>query len=186
MDPQLQTSLIKLAVPTLASVVVLFATWRRGISWKSDLGLRVPHFARAACWLGFWVVWIWISEQIIRALGLEQAKLWPEYPLHIFVIRIAAIGLAGPILEELVTRGLALHLLRKTSVGTIGAILITAVVWSCFHFRYEAGGLILIAVDGVIFALSRIHTGSLWVPIAMHILGNNVSIFQSITGYGIN
>jgi membrane protease YdiL (CAAX protease family) len=49
------------------------------------------------------------------------------------------------------------------------------------HYAYGPGTLALIAVDGVVLGLARHRSGSLWVPAAMHALGNLISIGQSLT-----
>jgi len=48
------------------------------------------------------------------------------------------------------------------------------------HYNYGLGMLILITVDGIILGFARYKSGSLWIPITMHALGNLISIGQSL------
>ena len=181
MDPILQSTLIKTAMPSLAIIVILTVTKRRGISWGEDLGLRAPTFQSTIGWLVTWIAWIVASEIIIRTFALDQATVWPDYPLMIVVLRVVAIGLLGPFAEELVMRGMLLHVLRRTRIGAIGSIGQIAVLWAGLHYSYGAGTLALVAIDGVMFGLARYQSGSLYLPMAMHALGNSVSIYQSLS-----
>lgn len=171
---------MKLALPAVAVLVALFVSRMRGISWHDDLGLRRPKTRDLAGWLGLWLVWMLAGEVLIRVLGLPQARPWPAYPPSILALRIAAIGLVGPFCEELVMRGVLLDRLRRTALGPRGAILVTAVLWAGMHYAYGSATLALIAADGIILGCARHRTGSLWVPVAMHALGNIISIGQSL------
>jgi membrane protease YdiL (CAAX protease family) len=182
MNELLQSTLLKIAAPVFAIVVVLGISRLRGISWRDDLGLRKPKLSTALGWLGLWIVWMAAGEVVIRFFGMEQPEAWPEYPPLIVALRIAAIGILGPIAEEIVMRGALLHRLRKTRVGALGAIMIVAVVWAALHYRYEPGLVALIAADGIVLGLARVYGRSLWLPILMHVLANLLSIYQSLSG----
>lgn len=180
MDELFRSTLIKLALPAMASALLLFATRRRGISWSDDLGLRAPRPAPFALWFGIWIVWILVSEVLIRNFKLEQAQPWPAYPPIIVVMRTLAIGFVGPFTEELLMRGVFLDRLRRTRLGPLGAIVVVALLWSSLHYRYGFATVGLIVVDGLLLGLARQRGGSLWIPIAMHVLGNLISIGQSL------
>ncbi len=183
MDEQLQSTLLKVALVAAGAVVVLVVSRMRGISWRDDLGFRAPTWRAALGWLGLWIAWMAAGELAIRAFGIQQPEPWPEYPPLILVLRIAMIGLIGPFSEEVVMRGAFLHRLRKAGLGPLPAIAIVAVVWAMLHYQYGAGLIALIAADGVVLGLARHYGRSLWLPIAMHMVGNLFSIYQSLTGW---
>src|SRR5262245_43495207 len=135
MDPALSANLPKLALPLGGCGLVLLVTRWRGISWTSDSGLalRWPGAKVAATWLAAWIAWMALGELAASAFGLEQPQSWPEYSPLVFAVRIAAIGLAGPLAEELIMRGLAYSRLRPTRLGVRGAVLVTAAVWAGLH-----------------------------------------------------
>ena len=182
MDDLTRGTMIKAAIPVLTAAGVLVAARRRGISWREHLGFRAPGVTTALGWLGFWIGWIVLSEVVIRVFHLEQASPWPEYPGAIVLARIVTIGLLGPFVEELVMRGLLLHVLGRTAIREAGAVVVTAVAWAALHYRYGPGTTVLITADGLLYGLARVRGGSLWLPIGMHGLANCISVFQSLSG----
>jgi len=182
MDNLFLSTLMKVLLPSVAVVAVLLGARRRGIAWDEGLGLCKPGAKALLGWLAFWIAWIAVGEVVINTFGLDQAKPWPDYPLQIIVLRILAIGVAGPMAEEFVTRGLFQHLLAKTRLGPYGAIALLAVLWAAAHLQYGAGTVAMIALDGVVLGLARVRGGSLWIPVAMHVAGNCISIAQSLSG----
>lgn len=180
MDSLLGSTLIKLAFPVIAILLVLFVSKWRGLSWQEDLGLRRPKALMLMAWLGLWLLWIVISEWLGHVFGLDQPRAWPACPMLIVVLRVLAIGVLGPVAEEIVMRGILFSRLRRTAMGTVGAIGIIAIGWAALHYDYGVGTLGLIAVDGVVLGLARYQSKSLWVPVIMHALGNLFSIYQSL------
>ncbi|HUD72148.1 MAG TPA: CPBP family intramembrane glutamic endopeptidase, partial [Dongiaceae bacterium] len=102
----------------------------------------------------------------------------------VVAIRILAIGIAGPIAEELAFRGIALWRLRTMRLGTAGAVVVTSLLWTALHFQYEPAVLAQIFLDGLVLGAARVRTGSLGAPIAMHVTGNLFSIAESLFGLG--
>jgi membrane protease YdiL (CAAX protease family) len=182
MDPLLRSTLLKVTLPAVIAVAVFVVAKMRGIAWDAELGLRRSSLRAVAVWIVLWVAWIAIGEWIIRAAGLEPPKAWPAYPLPIVVLRVLAIGLIGPFSEELVVRGLLLSRLRRTRLGTAGAVVVTAVGWAAMHYQYSPGLIAMIAGDGILLGAARVKGRSLWIPVALHALGNLFSIYQSMTG----
>ena len=180
MDSLLVSTLAKLALPAAATLIALVVSRWKGVSWHDDLGLQRPKARMLVGGIGLWLAWVAASEVLIRVYGLDQAKAWPAYPAVILVLRVAAIGLVGPFAEELVMRGVLLDRLRRTVLGPVGAIVLTAIGWAGMHYAYGPGTLALVAADGVILGFAREKSGSLWVPVAMHALGNLISIGQSL------
>ncbi len=180
MDPLLRGTLVKLAIPLFVIALVLVVSRRRGIDWDQGLGLNRPRARDLMVWVGVWAVWVAISEWLINTLGMDQAKAWPDYPATIVALRILAIGIAGPVSEELVMRGLVFDRVSRSRLGQKGAIVLCAVAWSLMHVQYGWKTLILIAIDGLILGVARVRSRSVTVPIVMHVLGNLFSIAQSL------
>ena len=180
MDPVLGPTLFKLAIPTLTVGAVLAVSRMKGVSWTDDLGFKAPAPKTILAWLAAWCLLILGEEFLIRTLGMTQAQPWPEYSLLIVALRILAIGIMGPLAEETVVRGLLLHKLGGTKLGPTGAMLVLAALWAAAHYKYGLGTVAMIAFDGVILGLARQKGGSLWIPISMHMLGNCISIGQSL------
>jgi uncharacterized protein len=164
----------------LAIVIVLVVAAKRGVSRTDDIGLRGPRPGALTAWLALWLVWIAASEVLIRQFGLEQATPWPAYPVHIVVLRILTIGVLGPFSEESVMRGVVLFLVRRMLGNAHAAIVLVALAWAAMHYAYGPGTVALIVADGVLLGYARRRGGSLCIPIAMHSVGNLISIGQSL------
>jgi uncharacterized protein len=179
MDPTLKSTLLKVALPLAVMALLLTITRIRGLRWREDLRLLWPTPRTVALWVGGWLVWIAVSEIASRALHLETVRSWPAYPLGIIVLRIVAIGILGPVMEELVFRGvLFLPLLRR--LGPPAAILITSVVFGLSHYGYEWAVVAFVCADGLFFGVARHRTGSVYLPMLLHAIGNLFSIAQSL------
>lgn len=173
------STLGKIALLVLAVVLAILISKRRGLSIR-EIGMRRCTRAQFLAWIGIWVVWVAVTEVMIKRLGLEQAQPWPDYDLPILALRILAIGLVGPFAEEFIVRGVLFARLRNTALGPFGAILVTAAGWAAVHYHYSVGGIAVVLLDGIVLGLARHRSGSLWPPIVMHAMGNLFSIGQSL------
>jgi membrane protease YdiL (CAAX protease family) len=180
MSDLLLSTLAKVLLPAAGIVAMLFAARRRKISFADDLGLKAPKLGVAALCIALWILLIAIEEHFSGSIEDTHAKRWPDYPALIIVLRVLAIGFIGPIAEELAFRGLLMAALRRMRVGVPWAILLAAALWSIIHLQYSPLLLALIVVDGIALGSARYFSGSLYVPIAMHIVGNLFSIYQSL------
>ena len=78
----------------------------------------------------------------------------------------------APIVEELVYRGFAIPALAA-GFGRRGAIFLSGPVFYLLHLAYgKPPELVHYTIAGWILAWAYVRTGRLWVPIALHALGN--------------
>jgi membrane protease YdiL (CAAX protease family) len=95
---------------------------------------------------------------------------WPDLLFNVFVIAITPA-----LLEEIFFRGcLQQILLSWFKNKPLMPLLITAVVFSLFHF--DMSGFIPRTFLGLLLGLGYYYSGSLWVPILMHFLNNAVAV----------
>ncbi len=88
-----------------------------------------------------------------------------------------AVGVLAPVAEEVFFRGFLLRGLVASRLRAPGAILLTSVVFMLVHAgQYDWFDLLQIGVVGVLLGLARVRSGSLLVPIAMHIALNLTSL----------
>lgn len=85
-------------------------------------------------------------------------------------------GILGPIVEELIFRGLALGWLQRLMPFWLAA-LISSVLFGLAHV--QGPHIVLAAALGLVFAFLYRRAGSLWAPIAGHIV-NNVAAVASV------
>lgn len=184
MPDLLLSTLSKVLLPALGIGALLFAAKRRKMSLTEDIGFKVPKLVPTLGFLLLWVVLIAVEELLSSAIGGASPKPWPDYALHIVLLRVLAIGVLGPIAEEIAFRGLLMSWLKSWLKGTrlavYGAILVSSALWSVVHIQYAPILMLLIFVDGVVLGAARHFSRSIYVPIAMHIAGNLFSIWQSL------
>ena len=90
------------------------------------------------------------------------------------------IGLSftAGICEEILYRGYFLWYLMTWLPATV-AVAISSVVFGLAHLYLGRGGVIRAAVTGALLGAAFVLTGSLWVPIALHIM---VDVASGLTG----
>jgi membrane protease YdiL (CAAX protease family) len=182
MDHDLQSTLLKVAIPVALIAFVLLVSRLRRFSLREDLRLVWPRPKLLLLWLAVWIGWMALGEVAIRVFGMEQPAPWRDYSPLVVALRILAIGVLGPAAEEIVVRGLLFFRLARTRLGPAGAVLLCAAGWAALHYRYEWGTILLIFLDGVVLGLARWQARSTNLPIVMHSLGNLLSIWQSLHG----
>ena len=87
-----------------------------------------------------------------------------------------SIGLLGPIIEEVVFRGVLLERLFFSKVGSIGAIGISSLTFAFFHFHYNPIQMFSLFAFGVFLGLVKLKTSNIIYPIAIHSLGNTIAL----------
>lgn len=180
MPDLLLSTISKVILPAIGIGALLFAAKRNRLSPTEDLGFRTPAWAPAAGFLLLWVLLVAAEELVSSAIDGTSPKRWPDYATHIVVLRVIAIGILGPIAEELAFRGLLLAWLTRTRLGVYGAIFVSSALWSAVHIQYAPMLMLLILVDGIVLGLARHFSQSIYVPMVMHITGNLFSIWQSL------
>jgi membrane protease YdiL (CAAX protease family) len=114
---------------------------------------------------------------IYRAKGELLPAEWIEIyrsvqsPLLFWI----ALVVATPIFEELLFRGFVFAGIQASPLGRVGAVLITAMIWTWMHQQLDPLEFAIIFLIGVMLGIARLRTQALLVPIAMHMLYNLIS-----------
>lgn len=168
---------VVLAAVALAVVAVLV---RYSQSNPADLGLRRPRRTELAVAIGaalaIAVGGLVIGPAIARPFFGELAFTMPVAA----IVPALAFGVANGFLEELVYRGvLQTWLGRLVPVGA--AIAFQGVVFGILHAGPEVQALLpvhiaLLSAAGIAAGIVRWRTGSLWIPIGVHV-GADVALY---------
>lgn len=172
-------------VQTLIIVVSIEFGWRR----RKGLTLRDIGFQQTSIWLlvivaiaGFLLAGT--IEGIERQLGIKPGDLVPELIapqgfvwLH-FVAVLITVGIIAPVAEEMIFRGV-LYSWFRSRFNVPLAITLNAGLFGLIHLGYPLPLMALVALMGAVFAWSFERTGSLWVPIVLHI-GQNSAVVIAI------
>jgi membrane protease YdiL (CAAX protease family) len=164
----------------LAAVLAL----ARGIA-PATLGLRRPgSWRRAAGWTFLALVSIWIIGAVLNVFleaGEEQGLVpnaWDPDRAAAFAANFVVVALVAPFVEELTYRGLGFAAVRD-AFGAAAAVAVTGIAFGLAHGLVIA--LPVLTIFGVILALLRLKTASLYPPIALHALFNGAALVAAVT-----
>lgn len=164
---------LKVGVSLAASAIVLYRT--RGMP-REALGLARPALAPAILIGAVYLAWMFGTNAAIGWRGPWDFAPWLAAPLLASIFRVLAVGILGPIAEELIFRGWFFALVRGKA-RPAAAVALTAVGWTALHYDYSWPVLGVILVDGILLGLARWKSGSVYPAMAMHSLYNLYAVW---------
>lgn len=90
------------------------------------------------------------------------------------LINIFAVALIPAVVEELYFRGALQNTLKQWAGKPIIAIVVTAIIFSGFHFSYF--GFLSRMSLGIILGFIYEYTGTIWLPMLLHFINNGIAI----------
>jgi CAAX protease family protein len=175
-----------LAVITLVGAVVAVGVVgllvrSRGITLRSYLALEPVRPKAAILWilgtLAFLASYDFVSVTLDRPTvpdfmvrAYESARFLP--------LLWIAVALVAPVWEEAVFRGFGFRGLRSSRWGAAAAIIVPTLLWACLHLQYDAFDIAYVFCLGVLFGVARERTGSVTIPIVLHVLTNTLATLQ--------
>ena len=81
----------------------------------------------------------------------------------------------GPLFEELLLRGLLFGTVRHIADEHV-SVAVTAGVFALMHLQYSVPIMLLIIPLGVVLGYARARSGSILVPIVLHMANNSLSV----------
>jgi membrane protease YdiL (CAAX protease family) len=158
----------------LTVVVLLWARWS-----KLDLGLRAPVMNQVWPWALLYMAWIGAERIAASFSPVATDFAWLQELEQLSPVENILLTLViGPITEELLYRGaLFSALTRRWGLRT--AVVVPSILWALFHSQYELWLITSIALSGVLLAIIRWKSGSLSVPIGLHVAGNLFDLVSS-------
>jgi len=162
-------------------LILLIVKLRHTLSISQYLDLRAPQqpIKTILKWIGAMFL-LFVAMEVITQL-VDHTP--PEFMLRVYgstnnkIMLWITVVLAAPLFEEFFFRGFLLEGLRHFKLGffqlgDIGAVLLTSFLFAIIHIQYGVFEITYIFVTGIIFAVARLKTNSLYVPIAMHMFMN--------------
>jgi membrane protease YdiL (CAAX protease family) len=119
-------------------------------------------------------------QKLFDYAGIKLTEVDISLPGNIAqnVIMVIYVCVLGPVLEEILFRGLILQSLRPW--GDNLAILVSGVLFGLMHLNLPQGASAVLA--GFFFGFVAIKTGSILPTIVLHILNNVVAMVSSVCG----
>ena len=149
-----------------------FFALRRPASWPKALGLALLSYV--AIFIGAGLI-IWVLDASDEQ-GLTP-DAWDSSRAGAYAANFVAIAVVGPIVEELMYRGAGMTLLAR--YGTPVAVIGTAVAFGLGHGLLLA--LAALVYFGVVVALLRLKTRSVYPCILVHSAFNATSLILAVT-----
>ncbi|OKY25614.1 CPBP family intramembrane glutamic endopeptidase [Thalassotalea sp. PP2-459] len=87
------------------------------------------------------------------------------------------ICLIGPVLEEIVYRGILFTVLQRTGMHTSLVLIITTSIFTFIHVQYDAQQLAFIFIYGLLLGIIRYKTNNILLCIAIHMIHNVYNLF---------
>ncbi|MEN2750517.1 type II CAAX endopeptidase family protein [Psychrobacter sp. FBL11] len=102
---------------------------------------------------------------------------------------VFAMVIVAPIYEELVFRGILWSAVAEQFApaklnGALLASIVTSFIFAVIHLQYGIYEITTIVVLAFIFCYARIKSGSLVLPMLLHIINNGVAMWQYLTQVG--
>ena len=160
----------------------------RGGNVKQYLALKPFSWTVGIGLLGLLLIFM-IGSQALTYL-LDKSPLVFVDPLYQSVssvwLLIFAMVIVAPIYEELIFRGLLWSAIAeqfsgatyKEHRGAVVASLVTSVIFAVIHLQYGIYEISTIVVLALIFCYARIKSGSLMLPMLLHIINNGAAMAQ--------
>jgi membrane protease YdiL (CAAX protease family) len=161
------------------ALVFAAAGLRESMDLRHYLGLAPVSAKELLRWLGVTAI---VIAQTDLVLYLVKGELLPAEWVAIYrtvqspLLFGFALIVATPIFEELLFRGFVFAGIAASRLGSFGAVTITALAWTLVHRQDDPLEFAIIFVIGLMLGLARLRTGSVLVPIAMHMLNNVIAI----------
>jgi membrane protease YdiL (CAAX protease family) len=187
MNPALKSTLFQVG-PFALALVFLSVAIAKGRINRNEIGLQPPQRGHP---------WRWVLGFLGYSLAVEAVVYWANggrlmvtpwaYAWPLVLLRVVGILLLAPVVEELLLRGVLLAVLQRRHVPVLVAIVLQSLVFTLLHFGALSAswagvlGVAQIFVDGLILGAARYRTGSLYPPMAMHLLGNALAVAERLS-----
>jgi membrane protease YdiL (CAAX protease family) len=169
------------SAPVAIALTCLFAGLRRGMPVADYLALRPASLRGLVPWTIALLVLAALSDVLTVSLG---RPIVPDFMVQVYrtagVLPLLALAIVVvlPLAEEVLFRGFLFTGVLHSRLGPVGAVVLTALLWSLMHVQYDAYGIGTIFVSGLLLGYARLKTGSLYVTILLHGLMNLLATIE--------
>jgi membrane protease YdiL (CAAX protease family) len=155
--------------------IALVVKLKRGASLSSYLRIQPVSSRTLLIWFAVMTVFLFGSSTLFRLLDISVGS---ESTLDLYdrtqtpLLFWFAMIVVAPLFEEGLFRGFLFRAFDSGFLGIGATILVTSTLWAVMHIQYSWYGIGLIWVDGLLLGAARAVSGSLLVPLALHVANN--------------
>jgi membrane protease YdiL (CAAX protease family) len=179
-DPtSLNNPFLKVLLPLSAICVILaLAKYKWRLNFQSELFFKAPELKQLLFWTILSTCWMLLTNYLIGWRGEWNFTSWYSQPFYVSVLRVLAVGILGPIAEELLFRGILFSRLQHTRfINKWAIVVVLAAAWAAIHIDYNLQVIAVIFVFGLLLGSATIKSKSILVPIVMHIVWNLYAVW---------
>jgi membrane protease YdiL (CAAX protease family) len=178
----LQISAEYLVAGCIMAVIYVFIYRKYHLSWQSFGFKQLPVFKTIAyvalAFLLTFVAWIIVAPLILVFLpfiNLEESQeiFQPNMSQIAQILLIFYAVIIGPLLEEIVFRGIILPAVSNRWNFVVGVILST-IIWSLLHLQLNV--IIFTSIFGIVLSYIYLKSQSLWPSFLTHVLKNLIAV----------
>ncbi|MCU0319728.1 MAG: CPBP family intramembrane metalloprotease [Flavobacteriales bacterium] len=170
-----RTALWSGVVGTLLIVGSVYLWKREGL--VDFIGLRLASVRQFILWTVAFLALAVVLELLMRMVPSFQTDFM-ERVLGSSTDRVllaVGVGLMAPLFEEFLLRGLLLGSIRHIT-DAHSAVALSAGVFTLMHLQYSWTVMLLILPLGVVLGYARVKSGSIWVPVLLHVINNMATV----------
>ena len=164
-------------------VITVFGRFANVMNLKT-WGIKAISGWCIAEWLLLFLVMAVIGSWLQHAFHVPLLNLWHRFNLynhHVIWFAFFWIVCIAPILEELLFRGVLFGALSESSLGPQLTLLITSYLWATPMLTTNLYAAIYTFVVGLFLGLARLRSGSVLLPIILHLIYGCVALSITVT-----
>ena len=122
------------------------------------------------------LVTVWLGREPMMFMDNLAESAHPRWLL------VLAMVVFAPIYEEVIFRGFMWTGLASSKLGMWGASVLTSILFAVIHMQYGVVELLGIFCLAMLFSYGRIISGSLLLPVVLHMMNNGLAMAQYLYG----
>lgn len=147
------------------------------------LGFKPFALNVAIGFIGLWLLFVISTETLTYILEKNPTAFVDDLydsanPKWLLIVTMVIVA---PIYEEVMFRGILWSAVREQFAGSKGAwvaTITTSVLFSIIHLQYEFYEMSVIFILALLLGYARSRSGSLYVPILLHIINNGLAMWM--------
>jgi uncharacterized protein len=180
---------LALAISTIVSalvgilLIIVFIKARRGLSITEYLGFKPISRKTILIAVSIPIVLTVLFELLANFFIGDQSGGFmvdayknTSFPALFWI----AMVVFAPAFEEALFRGFLFIGLKESRVGSIGAIIITAMIWAVLHIQYDPTIMVVIFALGIVMGVVRLKTGSIKSTFLIHVTWNLLAMVGTV------
>lgn len=157
-------------------IFVAVRLWKRDLT-NQFLGLVKPPLKQVLIWLGAFIA----LGVLIELLAYLSPSFRTDFMQQVIgsttnmIWLVIGVGVVAPLFEEFLLRGLLYGSIRHMA-DEHASVALTAGVFTLMHMQYDVAVMLLILPMGIVLGYARSRSGSIWVPVILHMLNNLITV----------